>query len=81
MEWLVYSIVLAIGFHSKPTKSLVPPYYVVPEVLDSIRYRLCLPLYFTQNQPNHSSDHIMLFPKFWTQSDIDWYMKSDYSGS
>ncbi|CAL8112240.1 unnamed protein product [Prunus armeniaca] len=40
MEWLVYSIVLAIGFHSKPTKSLVPPYYVVPEVLDSIRYRL-----------------------------------------
>ncbi|CAL8167098.1 unnamed protein product, partial [Prunus armeniaca] len=40
MEWSVYCIVLAIGFHSKPTKSLLPPYYVVPQVLDSIRYRL-----------------------------------------
>ena len=40
MEWLVYCIVLAIGFHSKPTKWLLPPYYVVPQVLDSIRYRL-----------------------------------------
>ncbi|CAL8112222.1 unnamed protein product, partial [Prunus armeniaca] len=94
MEWLVYSIVLAIGFHSKPTKSLVPPYYVVPQVLDSIRYRLVheiglfswciaqfLPLDFTQKEPKDSSHHIMLFPKFWTQSDIDWSMKSDYSGS
>ncbi|CAL8112224.1 unnamed protein product [Prunus armeniaca] len=88
MEWLVYSIDLAIAFDRKPTKSLLPPYYVVPQVLDSIRYRLVheiglfrfsLPLYFTQNQPHDSSDHIMLFPKFWTQSDIDWSMKSDYS--
>ncbi|CAL2239439.1 unnamed protein product [Prunus armeniaca] len=72
MEWLLYSIVLAIAFDPKPTKWLLPPYYVVPQ---------SLPLYFTQNQPNDSSDHIMLFPKFWTQSDIDWSMKSDYSGS
>ena len=40
MEWLVYCIVLEIGFHSKPTKSLLPPYYDDPPVLDSIRYRL-----------------------------------------
>ncbi|CAL8112246.1 unnamed protein product [Prunus armeniaca] len=70
MQWLVYCIVLAIGFHSKPTKSLLPPYYVVPQRL-----------HLTQNQPNDSSHHVMLFPKFWTQSDIDWPMKSDYSGS
>ncbi|CAL2256517.1 unnamed protein product [Prunus armeniaca] len=25
MEWLVYCIVLAIGFHSRPNKSLLPP--------------------------------------------------------
>ena len=40
MEWLVYSIVLEIGFHSKPTKWFLPPYYVVPQVLDSFRCRL-----------------------------------------
>ncbi|CAL2230195.1 unnamed protein product [Prunus armeniaca] len=40
MEWLVYCIVLSLGFHSKHTKSLLPPYYDVPQVLDSIRYRL-----------------------------------------
>ena len=49
MEWLVYCIVLEIGF--------------------------------TQNPPTDSSHHIMLFPKFWTQSDIDWSMKLDTSGS
>ncbi|CAL9005443.1 unnamed protein product [Prunus brigantina] len=40
MECLVYCIVLAIGFHSKPTKRLIPPHYAVPHVLDLIRYRL-----------------------------------------
>ncbi|CAL2230160.1 unnamed protein product [Prunus armeniaca] len=40
MEWLVYCIVLSIRFHSKDAKSLLPPYYDVPQVLDSIRYRL-----------------------------------------
>ncbi|CAL8112326.1 unnamed protein product [Prunus armeniaca] len=49
MEWLVYCIVLSIGF--------------------------------TQNTPNDSSHHIMMFPKFWTQSDIDWSVKLDDSGS
>ena len=40
MEWLVYCIVLEIGFHTKPTKRLLPQYCDVPQVLDSIRYRL-----------------------------------------
>ena len=39
-EWLVYCIVLEIGFHSKPTKWLLQQYYDVPQVFDSIRYRL-----------------------------------------
>ncbi|CAL8089629.1 unnamed protein product [Prunus armeniaca] len=39
------------------------------------------PLDFTQNTPNDSSHHIMMFPKFWTQSDIDWSVKLDDSGS
>ncbi|CAL8112328.1 unnamed protein product [Prunus armeniaca] len=42
MEWLVYCTVLSIGLHSKHTKRLLPPYYDVPQVLDSIRYRLVL---------------------------------------
>ncbi|CAL2239435.1 unnamed protein product [Prunus armeniaca] len=42
MKWMVYCIALAIGLHSKPTKCLLPPYYGVPPVLDSIRYRLVL---------------------------------------
>ena len=49
MEWLVYYVVLEIGFH--------------------------------QNPPNDSSHYIMMFPKFWTQSDIDWSMKLDNSCS
>ncbi|CAL8112278.1 unnamed protein product [Prunus armeniaca] len=90
MEWLVDCIVLSIGFHSKHTEWLLPPYYDVPQVLDSIRYRLVreigrfrffYPLDFTQNTPNDSSHHIMMFNKFWTQSDIDWSMKLDDSGS
>ena len=40
MGWLVYCTVLGIGFHSKPTRLLLPQYYDVPQVLDSIRYRL-----------------------------------------
>ncbi|CAL2256426.1 unnamed protein product [Prunus armeniaca] len=36
MKWLVYCIVLKVGFHSKPTKWLLPPHYDVPQVLDSI---------------------------------------------
>ena len=40
MDWLVYCIVWAIGFHLKLTKWLLPQYYDVPQVLDSIRYRL-----------------------------------------
>ena len=40
IEWLMYCIVLAIGFHSKLSKWLLPRYYGVPQVVDSIRYRL-----------------------------------------
>ena len=36
MEWLEDYIVLVIGFHSKLTKWLIPPYYVVAQVLSSI---------------------------------------------
>ncbi|CAL2230215.1 unnamed protein product [Prunus armeniaca] len=86
MEWLVYSIVLSIGFHSKLTKLLLPLYCDVPQVSDSIRYRLVHgivqfsfglnpisigprnwtiePLDFTQNSPNYSSLYIVMFPKF-----------------
>ncbi|KAI5351447.1 hypothetical protein L3X38_004338 [Prunus dulcis] len=39
------------------------------------------PLDFTPNPPNDSSQNIMMFPKFWPQSDIDWSIKSDNSGS
>ncbi|CAL2230227.1 unnamed protein product [Prunus armeniaca] len=42
MGWLVYCIVLSIGFHSQLSKRLLPTYYDVPQVLDSIRYRLVL---------------------------------------
>ena len=42
---------------------------------------MTLSLDFTQNQPNDSSHNIIMFPKFSTQSDIDWSMKSDNSGS
>ncbi|CAL2230194.1 unnamed protein product [Prunus armeniaca] len=42
---------------------------------------LSYPLDFAQNTPNYSSHHIMMFPKFWTQSDIDWSVKLDDSGS
>ncbi|CAL8089671.1 unnamed protein product [Prunus armeniaca] len=72
MEWLVYCIVLSIGFHSKHTKRLLPPYYVVPQFY---------PLDFAQNTQNDTSHHIMMFPKFWTQSDIDWSVKLHDSGS
>ncbi|CAL8089638.1 unnamed protein product [Prunus armeniaca] len=86
MEWLVYCIVLSFGFHSKHTKWLLPPYYDVPQVLDSIRYRLVreigrFRLDFTQNTPKDYSHHMMMFPKFWSQSDIDWSVKLDDSGS
>ncbi|CAL2239457.1 unnamed protein product [Prunus armeniaca] len=82
MEWLVVCIVLAIGFHSKPTKRLLPQYYDVPQVLDSIRYRMVHEIgQLSPNQPNDSSHDIMMFPKYWTQSDFDWSMKSDNSGS
>ncbi|CAL8153508.1 unnamed protein product [Prunus armeniaca] len=36
---------------------------------------------FTKNSPNDSSHHIMIFPTFWAQSDIDWSPKLDYSWS
>ncbi|CAL8993367.1 unnamed protein product [Prunus brigantina] len=93
MESLVYCVVLEIRFHKKPTKSLPPPYYDVPQVSDSIRYRLVLEighssevhsemeLDFTQNPPNNSSSHITMFIKFWIQSDIDWSMMLDNSSS
>ncbi|CAL8089641.1 unnamed protein product [Prunus armeniaca] len=81
MVWLVYCIVLSIGFRSKHTELLLPPYYDVSQVLNSIRYRLFYPLDFTPNTANDSSHHIMMFPKFWTQSDIDWSVKLDDSGS
>ncbi|CAL2230226.1 unnamed protein product [Prunus armeniaca] len=72
MEWLVCCIVLSIGFHSQLSGRLHPPYYGVPQVY---------PQDFTQNSPNDSSHHIMMFPKFWTQSDIYWTMNLDNSGS
>ncbi|KAL6284654.1 hypothetical protein ACE6H2_015583 [Prunus campanulata] len=37
LELLVYSVVLAIGFHSKHTKRLLPTYYDDAQVLGSIR--------------------------------------------
>ena len=40
MEWLLCCMVLEIGFHSKPTRWILPLYYYVPQVLDSIRYQL-----------------------------------------
>ncbi|CAL8112274.1 unnamed protein product [Prunus armeniaca] len=79
MEWLVCCTVLSIGFHSKHTKSLLPPYYDVPQVLDSIRYSLVREI--GRFRPDDSSHPIMMFPKFWTQSDIDWSVKLDDSGS
>ena len=105
MQRLVYCIVLEIGFHSKPTKWLLPSYYDVSQVLDAIRYRLvhdigqfrfvrsslwngvvgvfhCFSHWISlKNSPNDSSHDIMMFPKFWTQSDIDWSVKLDNSGS
>ncbi|KAL6289178.1 hypothetical protein ACE6H2_006688 [Prunus campanulata] len=36
LEWLVYSLVLGIGFHSKLTKLLPPPFYDDAQVLGSI---------------------------------------------
>ncbi|CAL2230219.1 unnamed protein product [Prunus armeniaca] len=72
MEWLVYCIVLSIGFHSQLPKRLLPPYYDVAQFY---------PLDFTHNSPKDSSRHIMMFPSFWTQSDIDWSLKLDNSGS
>ncbi|CAL8089714.1 unnamed protein product [Prunus armeniaca] len=44
------------------------------DVHSEMEWLLCCfyPLDFTQNTPNDSSHHIMMFPKFWTQSDIDW---------
>ncbi|CAL2230158.1 unnamed protein product [Prunus armeniaca] len=88
MERLVYCIVLSVGFHSKHTKSLLPPYYDVPQVRTKFVLKwsgrcvaLFYPLDFTQNTPNGSSHQIMMFPKFWTQSDIDWSLKLHNSGS
>ncbi|CAL8153563.1 unnamed protein product [Prunus armeniaca] len=100
---MVYCVVLAIGFHSKLTKSLLPQHYDVPKFwtqsdidwsmkLDNsasyevrsemewlmyctVLYIGIQPLDFTQNSPNESSHNIMMFPKFWTRSDIDWSMK------
>ena len=40
MEWLEYCRVLVIGFHSKVTKWLLPPYYDVAQVLAWIRTQL-----------------------------------------
>ncbi|KAL6286426.1 hypothetical protein ACE6H2_010816 [Prunus campanulata] len=36
LEWFVYSVVLAIRFHSKLTKLLLPTYYDDSQVLGSI---------------------------------------------
>ncbi|PQQ00596.1 hypothetical protein Pyn_05429 [Prunus yedoensis var. nudiflora] len=36
LDWFVYCRVLAIGFHSKLTKCLLPPYCDVAQVLGSI---------------------------------------------
>ncbi|CAL2230211.1 unnamed protein product [Prunus armeniaca] len=105
MQWLVYCILLSIGFHSKLAKLLLPSYYDVPQVLDSRRYRLVreigqfsfglntisigpwnwtiqfYPLDFTKNSTNYSSLYVVMFPKFWTQYDIDWSLELDNSGS
>ncbi|CAL2230216.1 unnamed protein product [Prunus armeniaca] len=72
MEWSLYCIVLSIGFHSQLSKRLPAPYYDVPQFY---------PLDFTHNYPKDSSQHIMMFPRIWTQSDIDWSSKLGNSGS
>ncbi|CAL2230214.1 unnamed protein product [Prunus armeniaca] len=70
MEWISYCIVLSIGFRSQLPKSLVPPCYDVPQFYS---------LDFTQNSPNCSSLYVIMFPKFRTQSDIDWSVKLFYA--
>ncbi|CAL9024890.1 unnamed protein product [Prunus brigantina] len=55
--------------------------YAVRSELEWFLYSVLLRLDFTQSQRHDSSHHIMMFPKFCTQSDIDWSMKSDNSGS
>ncbi|CAL2230182.1 unnamed protein product [Prunus armeniaca] len=55
--------------------------YEVRSEMEWLVYCIVYPLDFTQNTPNDSSHHIMMFPKFWTQSDIDWSVKLDDSGS
>ncbi|CAL8993362.1 unnamed protein product, partial [Prunus brigantina] len=55
--------------------------YDVPSEMEWLLYCIVVELDFTENPPNDSSHHIMMFPKFWTQSDIDWSMKLDNSGS
>ncbi|CAL8993348.1 unnamed protein product [Prunus brigantina] len=57
--------------------------FEVRSEMESLVYCIFWRLDFTKNKPNDSSHHIdfMMFPKFWTQSNIDWFMKLDNSGS
>ncbi|CAB4312463.1 unnamed protein product [Prunus armeniaca] len=55
--------------------------YEVRSEGESLVYCIVLDNRFRSNPTNDSSHHIMLFPKFWTQSGVIWSTKSDNSGS
>ncbi|CAL9000973.1 unnamed protein product, partial [Prunus brigantina] len=55
--------------------------YEVRSDMESMVSCIVLAIGFHSKSPNDSSHHIMMFPKFWTQSDVDWSMKLDNSGS
>ena len=56
--------------------------YDVPSEMGWLVYCIVLEIRFhSKPPPNDSSHNIMMFPKFWTQSDIDRYTKFENSGS
>ncbi|CAL2256443.1 unnamed protein product [Prunus armeniaca] len=55
--------------------------YEVRSEMEWLVYYTVLAIGFHSKSPNDSSHNIMLFPNFWTQSDIDWSMKLYNSGS
>ncbi|CAL2259919.1 unnamed protein product [Prunus armeniaca] len=74
MEWLVFCIVLSIGFPQNTPNDSSQDIMMFPkcETHSDIDWSVKL-----HNSANHSSNHIMMFPMFWTQSDIDWSVKLD----
>ncbi|CAL8993370.1 unnamed protein product [Prunus brigantina] len=55
--------------------------YEVHSKMEWLVYCIFYRLDFTQSPPNYSSHHIMMFPKFCRQSDIDMSRKLDNSCS